>query len=186
MKVASSTRWWARRRLWSFNTHHNGDRCWGKQVFAVTEIVADRGCAARFESFTPAEAETFGQTSPPEHLSDLQAELAPFDFSGVVLTPPTHVIDGDRSFPLGDLKVDLLHVGPAHTERDLIVPVPEEGVVLMGNVLHRRCTRVPDPTLVLGPGSYSAGWRWGSVRREPWESTARRLSAARLAHLGER
>src|ERR1700712_5745929 len=74
------------------NTHHNGDHCWGNQVFAGAEIIAHRGCAERFASFTPEAAETIrAMPSPPEHLLDLQAEMAQFDFSDVVLTPPTRV-----------------------------------------------------------------------------------------------
>src|SRR5258708_23350711 len=39
------------------NTHHNGDHCWGNQLFAGAEIIAHRGCAERFSHFTPAQAE---------------------------------------------------------------------------------------------------------------------------------
>ena len=125
------------------NTHHNGDHCWGNQVFAGAEIIAHRGCAARFAAFTPEAAEVIRtMAQPPDHLADLQQEMAPFDFSEVVLTPPTTVVDGDTTLQLGDVRVDLLHVGPAHTEGDLVVHVPAEGVVLMGDVLFNRCTPI--------------------------------------------
>ena len=29
------------------NTHHNGDHCWGNQVFVGAEIIAHTGCAHR-------------------------------------------------------------------------------------------------------------------------------------------
>ncbi len=125
------------------NTHHNGDHCWGNQVFAGAEIIAHRGCAERFADFTPEAAEAIRtMAQPPAHLADLQQEMAPFDFSEVVLTPPTTVVDGDTTLDLGGVRVDLLHVGPAHTEGDLVVHVPDEGVVLMGDVLFSRCTPI--------------------------------------------
>jgi cyclase len=125
------------------NTHHNGDHCWGNQLFPEAEIIAHRGCADRFSAFTPAGAEAIRtMADPPDHLRDLQEEMAPFSFADIVLTPPTRVIDGDLTLDLDGLRVDLLHVGPAHTEGDLIVHVPDEGVVLAGDVLFHRCAPI--------------------------------------------
>jgi glyoxylase-like metal-dependent hydrolase (beta-lactamase superfamily II) len=125
------------------NTHHNGDHCWGNQLFPDAEIIAHRGCVERFDGFTPAGAEAIRtMVDPPEHLRDLHEELAPFDFSEVVLTPPNHVIEGDLTLDLDGVRVDVLYVGPAHTEGDLIVHVPEEGVVLAGDVLFHQCTPI--------------------------------------------
>ena len=103
---------------------------------------------------------------PPEHLADLVHEFAPFDFSEVVLTPPTTVIDGDTTLDVGGVRVDLLHVGPAHTEGDLVVHVPDEGVVLMGDVLFSRCTPI--------------GWE-GSTDR--WIQALQRVEALAPEHV---
>ena len=125
------------------NTHHNGDHCWGNQLFEGAEIIAHEGCAKRFHDFEPANAEAIRtMADPPENLRGIAREWAPFDFSGIVLTPPTTVIDGDRTLDLDGVRVDLLYVGPAHTEGDLVVHVPDEGVVLAGDVLFHRCTPI--------------------------------------------
>lgn len=125
------------------NTHHNGDHCWGNQLFPEAEIIAHRGCAERFAGFTPAAAEAIRtMADPPAHLADLHEELAPFDFSRVELTPPTTVLDGDATLDVGGVRVDLLHVGPAHTEGDLVAHLPDEGVVVAGDVLFHRCTPI--------------------------------------------
>lgn len=125
------------------NTHHNGDHCWGNQVFAPAEIIAHRGCAARFSDFTPERAEMIRtMVNPPESMRSIHEEWADFDFSDVVLTPPTTVIETDHSIDLAGVQVDLLYVGPAHTEGDLVVHVPDEGVVLMGDVLFNRCAPI--------------------------------------------
>ena len=149
------------------NTHHNGDHCWGNQVFADAEIIAHRGCAERFEGFLPAGAEAIRtMTDPPEHLQDLHEELAPFDFSDVVLTPPNHVIDGDLTLDLDGVRVDVLYVGPAHTEGDLVVHVPDEGVVLAGDVLFHQCTPI--------------GWE-GST--DQWIAALQRMEALEPEHV---
>ena len=143
------------------NTHHNGDHCWGNQIFAEAEIIAHRGCAARFSDFTPERAEMIRtMVDPPESMRSIHEEWADFDFSDVVLTPPTTVIDADHSIDLDGVRVDLLYVGPAHTEGDLVVYVPEEGVVLMGDVLFNRCAPI--------------GWE-GST--DNWISALRRVEA---------
>ena len=125
------------------NTHHNGDHCWGNQLFPEAEIIAHRGCAERFHGFTPSAAEAIRTMSePPEHLRDLHEEMAPFDFAGIELTPPNRVIDGDLTLDLDGVRVELLHLGPAHTEGDLVVHVPDEGVVLCGDLLFHQCTPI--------------------------------------------
>jgi cyclase len=149
------------------NTHHNGDHCWGNQVFAGAEIIAHRGCADRFHDFTPAQAQAIRDLAdPPEHLRDLVRELAPFDFSDIELTPPTTVVDGDVELDLDGLRVDLLHVGPAHTEGDVVVHVPDEGVVLTGDVLFHQCAPI--------------GWE-GSTDR--WIAALERIEALAPAHV---
>ena len=125
------------------NTHHNGDHCWGNQVFAGAEIIAHRGCASRFSDFTPERAEMIRtMADPPESMRSIHEEWADFNFSDVVLTPPTTVIDSNLTLDLDGVRVDLLYVGPAHTEGDLVVHVPEEGVVLMGDVLFNKCAPI--------------------------------------------
>ena len=143
------------------NTHHNGDHCWGNQLFTSATIIAHRGCAERFHGFLPAQAEAIRtMTDPPEHLQMLHDELAPFDFSEVELRPPDEVIDGDLTIDLDGVRVDLLHVGPAHTEGDLIVHLPDESVLFAGDVFFHRCTPI--------------GWE-GST--DQWINALRRIEA---------
>jgi glyoxylase-like metal-dependent hydrolase (beta-lactamase superfamily II) len=52
------------------------------------------------------------------------------------------VIDADTTLDLDGVRVELLVVGPAHTEGDVVVHLPDEGVVLMGDVLFHRCTPI--------------------------------------------
>jgi glyoxylase-like metal-dependent hydrolase (beta-lactamase superfamily II) len=125
------------------NTHHNGDHCWGNAFFPDAEIIAHAGCAARFNDFTPAAAESIRTTpDPPPRLRSLHEDLQGFDFSDVELRPPTTVIHGDLILDLGGVRVDILYVGPAHTAGDLVVHVPDEGVVFTGDILFAQCAPI--------------------------------------------
>jgi cyclase len=128
------------------NTHHNGDHCWGNQLFAAlgTEIIGHRLCAEYFDR--EASPELFvslveADEVPPAYQA-LVAALRDYDFHDIVLTPPTTLIDGDTQLDLDGLEAHLLYVGPAHTPGDVVVHLPSEGVVFTGDILFHRCTPI--------------------------------------------
>ena len=136
------------------NTHHNIDHCWGNQLFREREIIAHRRAAEHMaKDLRPeqlaalVEAES---TSPglAWFAGDLRGH---FDFSEVEPTLPNHLIDGDVELDVGDTRVRLLAVGPAHTAGDVIVHLPEDDVVFAGDVIFRDCTP-------LGWEGTFAGW----------------------------
>jgi cyclase len=129
------------------NTHHNGDHCWGNQLFPGAEIIGHRLCRDRFEvSGTPAGLELVkGLVDEPDTdpaTAEFGRRLADWDFTGIELTPPTTVLDDRLDLDLGGLAAHLLYVGPAHTAGDVIVHLPEAGVVFAGDVLFQRCTPI--------------------------------------------
>jgi cyclase len=132
----------APRRL--VNTHHNGDHCWGNQVFAElgTELMGHRRCAEYFTKEATPElfvALTEADAAPPG-MERFAEALRQFDFHDITLTPPTTLIDGDTVLDLDGVEVHLLSVGPAHTAGDVAVHVPEHGVVITGDILFHQCT----------------------------------------------
>jgi cyclase len=128
------------------NTHNNGDHCWGNQLFAEqgTEIIGHRLCAEGFtKEIAPEVLAALGAADPetlPAGFRHFARAMRDFDFSGIVLTPPTTLVEGDTRLDLDGLAVDLLWVGPAHTPGDLVVHVPEHGVVYTGDILFHQCT----------------------------------------------
>lgn len=126
------------------NTHHNGDHCWGNQLFSSAEIIGHRLCAAAFGKERPDAMQAlrdsggFGDAA----LAGFAKALAAFDFSGIELTPPTTLIDDRMDLDLDGVAVHLLYVGPAHTAGDVIVHLPEQKVVFAGDVLFRLCTPI--------------------------------------------
>ena len=125
------------------NTHHNGDHCWGNQLFAGAEIIGHRLCAEAFMKESPELMQQIrdGGSDDPA-LADFAAALQEYDFSGIELTPPTTLIEDRLDLMLDDVPVELIYVGPAHTIGDVIVHLPRQRVVFAGDVLFRLCTPI--------------------------------------------
>ena len=128
------------------NTHHNGDHCWGNQLFAEvgTEIMGHRRCAEWFtREATPELFVALCEADEvPPAFSALTEALRAFDFHDIVLTPPTTLLDGDTVLDLDGHPAHLLSVGPAHTPGDMVLHLPEDGVVFTGDILFHQCTPV--------------------------------------------
>ena len=126
------------------NTHHNGDHCWGNQLFPHAEIIGHRLCAAGMAKESPAMMRALHDLSGSDDpaLATFATRLAPWDFTGIELRPPTTLVDDRLDLDLDGLPVELRYVGPAHTQGDVIVHLPAERVVFTGDVLFRLCTPI--------------------------------------------
>lgn len=149
------------------NTHGNGDHSYGNGLFPGAEIIA-----------TEANGEHLCAEPEPAVLAGLVAAADPAtvlgaymkrhfarygDFGVTAPTHPTRTFSGELDLDVGGSAVRLIEVGPAHTAGDLIVHLPEEGVVCAGDVVfhedhpvhwagplesvHRACERI----LACGP-----------------------------------
>jgi len=119
------------------NTHANGDHCYGNQLLAGARIVASRASAAEMDELPPeAMARAMDGAAAIGPGGRFLAEVfAPFEFHGIVHTPPTETFDGELHLRVGGKEVVLFEVGPAHTKGDVIVWLPEERVVFTGDIL---------------------------------------------------
>ncbi|MDH3308509.1 MAG: MBL fold metallo-hydrolase [Acidimicrobiia bacterium] len=119
------------------NTHANGDHTFGNQLLAGAEIVATAACAEEF-SDVPAEAlgaMVVADYGDPVVTEFLQRAFGPFDFGGITMTPPTRTFSDQLSLSVGGRTVELLEVGPAHTDGDLLAYVPDAKTVFTGDIL---------------------------------------------------
>lgn len=126
------------------NTHHNGDHCWGNQLFPGAEIIGHRKCQEYFFQESP---EILNQIrtmigAPDPVLAGVAEAFDGWDFSGIELHPPNTVFDTQLSLDLEGLQVELIHVGPAHTAGDTILFIPEHRIVFTGDVVFRLCTPI--------------------------------------------
>lgn len=121
------------------NTHANGDHTHGNALLTGAEIVASEASAKEMEAFTPAMLAQFKAAGATGALGDAGryfAEIfAPFDFAGVRHAPPTRTFSGSAALDVGDHRVQLIEVGPAHTAGDVIVHIPNASAVFTGDIL---------------------------------------------------
>lgn len=137
-------------RVWSaparrvVNTHHNGDHCWGNQLFAGAEILGHRLCAAAMANERPEMMQMLRLATASEDaaVAALARSLQDWDFTGIQPTPPTTLIDDGLDLDLDGVLVRLIYVGPAHTAGDVIAHLPAQRVVFTGDILFRLCTPI--------------------------------------------
>src|SRR5579884_2335214 len=186
------------------NTHHNGDHCWGNQLFPEAEVIGHRLCAASFGRESPAAMQALraARAGADAALAALGAQLAGWDFSGIEPRPPTTLVDDRLDLDLDGLAVELRYVGPAHTAGDVIVHVPAARVVFAGDVVFRRCTPLAwegrydawlEAARRIDLGPY-AGWTeperilfnveraYRELRGEPWDAPLDALALFRGMH----
>ena len=144
------------------NTHANGDHCWGNQLADGAQIVSSKAAAEEMLELKPNAMRALVATAsaaarlprPARGLLALLGRLGvprlrefaeagefvercfgAFDFGGIRLTLPTRTFEGRLSLTVGDKRVELIEVGPAHTRGDLLVWLPAERVVFTGDIL---------------------------------------------------
>lgn len=119
------------------NTHANGDHCYGNALVAGSDIVASTRCAEEMAQLPPSAMAGFMRAAPSlgpagEFLARI---FAPFSFEEIPEAPPTTTFEGRLELSVGDRRVTLLEVGPAHTGGDVVVHLPDEGIVFTGDIL---------------------------------------------------
>jgi glyoxylase-like metal-dependent hydrolase (beta-lactamase superfamily II) len=144
------------------NTHANGDHCWGNQLVGEAEIISSRLAAEEMLELSPGlmltllrAASALDRLGPrARHMIGLLGKLGvpriaalaeaadfvvdcfgAFDFRGIRLTVPTKTFEDRLSLSVGDKRVELIRVGPAHTKGDVLVYLPDQRVVFTGDIL---------------------------------------------------
>lgn len=119
------------------NTHSNGDHCNGNELVAGAEIIASTPCAEEMAHENPAGMVAMKKQAA--ELGDLGEFFlhcfGAFDFEGITQTLPTRTFDDALTLAVGDKRVELTNVGPAHTRGDVLVHVADDGVVYTGDIL---------------------------------------------------
>lgn len=119
------------------NTHANGDHCHGNELVVGAEIIASRATAEEMAAEGPEVLANFKRAAPEmgaagEFFLDC---FGAFEFEGITRTLPTRTFEGQLDLTVGDKRVELLEVGPCHTRGDVLVHLPDDGVVFTGDIL---------------------------------------------------
>ena len=119
------------------NTHANGDHCYGNQLVGGARIVASERTAAEMVELPPGAMAALVEQAP--QMGELGAFFldcfGAFDFRGIELTLPQETFSGALTVAVGDRKLELIEVGPAHTRGDTLVHAPRERVLFSGDIL---------------------------------------------------
>mgnify|MGYP002278688820 CR=1 FL=1 len=120
------------------NTHANGDHTYGNQLVGGAEIVSSKACAEEME-IRPPEA-FISRVNAWEEMGEAGAIIwelmgRKFDFEGIVNTLPTRTFDRELTLNVGDKRVELTNVGPAHTRGDVLVHVPDDKTIFTGDIV---------------------------------------------------
>jgi glyoxylase-like metal-dependent hydrolase (beta-lactamase superfamily II) len=119
------------------NTHANGDHCYGNQLVGGARIVSSEQTAAEMGELPPAAmAALVAQAPQMGELGEFFLHcFGSFDFEGIEPTLPQETFSGERELRVGDMRVELIEVGPAHTRGDTLVHAPAAGVLFSGDIL---------------------------------------------------
>jgi glyoxylase-like metal-dependent hydrolase (beta-lactamase superfamily II) len=120
------------------NTHGNGDHCFGNELLPDgAEIYATAAAAAEMRAAPPqlVDALKHADALGPDFSAYIDRIFGPFRFEGIELRPPSATFEGRLELTIGDRAVHFIEVGPAHTDGDAIVHVPDAGVVFTGDIL---------------------------------------------------
>jgi|SRR5579872_328743 len=134
------------------NTHANGDHCYGNQLVGAARVVASQATAGEMAELPPSMLAALKAADLGEEGNRfVAAAFGPFDFDGIVVPPPTETFSGRTTLTVGGRSIELFEVGPAHTRGDVVVHVPDAGVVATGDIAFLGST----PIIWAGP---VAGW----------------------------
>lgn len=133
----------------------------GNQVFADCTIIGHANSVEKMRIDLAVISESFKkslerkkqqlETLDPEseeakilrHEIVLSAELAA-DMQDYVYTPPSVTLAGGATLKLGNKTLEIYYYGPAHTDSDFAVLVPEEALLITSDLVFNKATAIID------------------------------------------
>ena len=116
------------------NTHANGDHCFGNILLDDSEIISSSATAHEMAEVPPALLA--GLNNAPGDVGDLfRSYFGAFDFDGIELRLPDRTFDGRLELDVGGRTVELIEVGPAHTNGDTLAYVADSRTIFTGDIL---------------------------------------------------
>lgn len=110
-------------------THHHPDHTLGAVWFDAAEMIAHTACRREMER-TPLDVPAFRE-AVPQFADDLRS---------VDRRLPDQTFDGSLTLYLDDRPIELLHLGHAHSPGDVLVLVPDAGVLYAGDIAFNSVT----------------------------------------------
>jgi glyoxylase-like metal-dependent hydrolase (beta-lactamase superfamily II) len=140
------------------NTHGDGDHWFGNQLVGAGQVISTKPAMHQMKRHGPADMKKLHKVIrlfrtlsflPLPHRSDwrvaatyLDGMVRPFDFSKIRPVLPNTTFTGKLQVDVGGRPVQLIEVGPAHTMGDLVVFLPEDRILMSGDIVFLGCTPV--------------------------------------------
>lgn len=117
------------------DTHYHGDHVFGNQYFVPAPIIGHVNC--RLELIEKFDANMNRYTSGrPELIPELEQ---------IRMTLPDVTFEERMNIRLGDREINLIYLGRAHSAGDILLHLPQEGVLYAGDIaFHRILPAFPD------------------------------------------
>jgi glyoxylase-like metal-dependent hydrolase (beta-lactamase superfamily II) len=119
-------------------THANGDHSYGLPALPGAEIIATEEFLIGMEHEpSPAQMHLLTTALPEEQPLGWYARrhFGRFSYAGLERVAPTRTFRGELELTVGGVPVRLVQAGPAHTDGDLWVHLPRQGVVFTGDLV---------------------------------------------------
>ena len=119
------------------NSHSNGDHCNGNNCVDTDEVISSEATLEEMSHESPEMMAALLKQAPEMGtLGKYFLEcFGSFNFEGVTKRLPNTTFTGEMQRQVGDKIVELIEVGPAHTNGDVLVHVPSDKVVFTGDIL---------------------------------------------------
>lgn len=107
-------------------THYHADHIYGLQVFKAegAEIVGPAG----YHEYVDAPV-------AQQRLEERRVSLAPWVDENTHIVMPDTVVDKNTKMRIGDVELDILYLGAAHSDGDLAVLVKNDAVLISGDLI---------------------------------------------------
>ena len=109
-------------------THYHADHIYGVQAFKAAGATILAHAAGR---------DYLGSDAALRRLEASRTELAPWIDAQTQLVGADRWLAADETLRVGGVEFRIRHVGPAHTAEDLVVHVPQRGVLVAGDLVFR-------------------------------------------------
>ncbi|SFP96513.1 Glyoxylase, beta-lactamase superfamily II [Amycolatopsis arida] len=133
-------------------THAHFDHCFGTSAFTPCPVWAHEGCRAELLAHGQDARAEWAARYADEGRPDIARRIATSE-----IVPPDHLVSREQELTVGGRRVRLAHFGPAHTGHDLVVRVPDAGVLFVGDLVENG----PEGTFTaesFGPDAAVGGW----------------------------
>jgi len=111
-------------------THSHFDHSFGTEVFAPCQVWAHERCHADLVANGARQRERWARRYRERGDQEVADRIA-----AVCVVLPDRLVGDRAELELGGRRVELVHFGPAHSDHDLVVHVPDAGVVYAGDLV---------------------------------------------------